>query len=341
LRLQLVCAALAGAAAVGAAWSYVESRRRPEVVEKTETETVVAPQSPVDARIAELKRLTDNDDPTIEDLVNARAGFRELESREGLSVRQRAAIASLSTGITGRYVGLTRELAKYYADRTAKTRGDALARYAAAEDVVRHELLEAKTAKNKGDEEACTITYKALLVDSDEYARRELTPAVVESYVWTDLLSGEVAGRWTKSPPGAFQIENGVLTASPGVFGVLDQTTDDLRHFVLEMEFSVEGVVTMLFHVSPAPQNPDNRLSHSYDLVAGPNALAAGRSYLLRATYVGSDLAIEFPDMKGDGAIAAWRAEPSWAKLRRGGIAFLVPQGGRIKVTRMRIKDLR
>jgi hypothetical protein len=202
------------------------------------------------------------------------------------------------------------------------------------------------------DEESYTATYKALLAESDAYSKRVLTPEFIESVAWKDLLSYEMGMRWSKTttvPGFACRVENGVLTATPpdagskqqGIVGIFDQKSDDLRHFTLDMEFAVEGTVTMFLHVSPSPENPDDHQSHAYDLVAGSNALVAGRTYRLLATYVGSDLVVEFPDMKGDDAIAKWSADPSWVKLRRGGIAFLVREGGRMKITRMRIKDLR
>jgi hypothetical protein len=161
-----------------------------------------------------------------------------------------------------------------------------------------------------------------------------------------------MAARWSKSsgiPGFACRIENGVLTVSPpdpgsrmqGVVGILDQRTDDLRHFQLDMEFAVEGTVTMFFHVAPAPQNPDNRQSHAFDLVAKNGALHANRKYQMFADSIGSALELAFPPIGDEEPIAAWSPDPSWAKLRRGGIAFLVPEGARLVVTRMRIKDLR
>jgi hypothetical protein len=229
---------------------------------------------------------------------------------------------------------------------------EGLAKYAQEEDRVRKALLDAKRAKNKADETEYTASYKALIAESDEYAHRVLTPEFIASVPWTDLLSGEMATRWSKSssvPGFSCRIENGVMTVTPpdagtkqqGVAGIFDQRTDDLRNFELDMEFAVEGTVTMFFHVSPAPQNPDNRQSHTFDLVAKDGALKPDRKYHMVAEFIGGALTIAFPPIGDQEPIATWSPDPSWVKLRRGGIAFLVPEGARLTVTRMRIKDLR
>lgn len=261
-------------------------------------------------------------------------------------------IRKLKVKIDHMLVAKTREEATAFAALPTTTPHQGLAKYAEAEDYVRKALIDAKKAKNKADEAEYTQIFKSLIAESDAYAAKVITPEFIDSIPWTDLLSDDMASRWSKTttvPGFACRIRDGVLTLSPpdpgskqqGVIGIFDQRSDDLRHFVLDMEFAVEGVVTMFFHVSASPQNPDNRQSHTFDLVAGRSALVAGRAYRLVATYVGSDLVVEFPDSKGDDAIATWRADPSWVKLRRGGIAFLVPEGARLVVTRMRIKELR
>jgi hypothetical protein len=229
---------------------------------------------------------------------------------------------------------------------------EGLAKYAEEEDRVRKALLDAKRARNTADVETLTAKYKALISESDEYARRVVTPEFIASIPWTDLLSDEMAARWSKStsvPGFALRIEHGVLTTTspePGckmqaVAAILDQRQDDLRNFELDMEFEVEGTVTMFFHVSPAPQNPDNRQSHAFDLVAKDGALKPNRKYQMSANLIGSALTLDFPPIGDEEPIASWSPDPSWVKLRKGGIAFLVPEGARLKITRMRIKILR
>jgi hypothetical protein len=81
-----------------------------------------------------------------------------------------------------------------------------------------------------------------------------------------------------------------------GVAGILDQANDNLRHFLLDMEFAVDGVATMYFHVSPPPSPPDNRQSEAYDLQSGDGFMKANEKYTLHALYVGSQLKIWFPN---------------------------------------------
>jgi hypothetical protein len=241
-------------------------------------------------------------------------------------------------------VAKIRDDAKAFAALPSTTPHQGLAKYAETEDYVRKAMIDAKKAKNTADENSYTATYKALLAESDEYAHRVITPEFIESVPWTDLLSGEMATRWSKSTTASgpsCRIENGVMTLTAGVTGILDQNQDNLRHFVLDMEFAVEGVVTMFFHVSPAPENPDERQSYMFDLVGGKRGCEPGRTYKMTVTALGSDLVVHIEEPKDVNGGGVWSPDPSWAKLRKGGIAFLVPEGARLKVTRMRIKDLR
>lgn len=233
---------------------------------------------------------------------------------------------------------------------SSTTRSEGLAKYAAAEDCVRKALEDAIKSRNKTDEAAYTPIYKSLLTESDAYTERVVTPAFIESIPWKDLLSTDMAANWSRTtnvPGFSFRIANGVLTTTPpdagskmiAVVGILDQREHNLRHLVLDMEFAVEGTVTMYLHVAPPPGSPNNLQSEAYDLQTGATGLTPGAKYTLAATYVGSDL-----DIKVTGnsqSFTEYSQTSSWAKRRRGGIAFLLPEGARLTITRMRIKELR
>jgi len=249
-------------------------------------------------------------------------------------------------------VGKMRDEAKAFCAQSSTTPHQGLAAYAEAEDYVVAALIAAVKAKNKADEEAYKETYRALIAESDEYASKVITADFKNSIPWKDLLSGDMVARWSKSgsvPGFAVRIDNGVLTVNPpdpgskqqGVAGIFDQRSDNLRNFALDMEFSVEGVVTVFFHVSPSPAPPDNRQSMTYDLVAKADGLKAGKKYNMVASFIGSDLRLEFPPIGDEDPIQAYEADRALMKLRKGGIAFLIPEGARLKVTRMRIKELR
>jgi hypothetical protein len=239
--------------------------------------------------------------------------------------------------------------AKEFAAAPGTTPRQGLARYAEAEDYVRKALLDAKQVKNPSYA-AYETTFKQLVAESDEYSKRVITKDFLESVPWKDLLDADVAMKWSKTttvPGFACRIQDGILTIDPpeagskimGVCGVLDQKNDNLRHFMLDMEFEVDGVATMFFHVSPPPQNPDNRQSETFDLAGeeGSNLRRNERCRMI-ATYIGSDLAVWFPE---NDAIPRWENTPSWTKLRRGGIAFLIREGTHLRITRMRIRELR
>jgi hypothetical protein len=257
-------------------------------------------------------------------------------------------IKAMKTKIYKILVGKLRTEAKQFADASGTSPRQGLQKYAEAEDFIRKAMLDAKQAKS-ADLEPYTELYKGLLQESDEYSKRVVNKEFIESIPWKDLLGGEMANKWSKTttvPGFACRIDNGILTVSPpdpgtkqqGVCGILDQKNDNLRHLMIDMEFSVDGVATMFFHVSPPPQNPDNRQSDTFDLSSKDGGLKPNEKYSLVATFIGSDLAIWFPQ---NDEIQRYENSPSWTKLRRGGLAFLIPEGTRLRVTRLRIRELR
>ena len=257
-------------------------------------------------------------------------------------------IKAMKTKIYKVLVGKLRTEAKQFAEASGTTPRQGLQKYAEAEDFIRKAMLDAKQAKS-ADLEPYTELYKGLLQESDEYTKRVVNKEFIESIPWKDLLSGDMASKWSKTttvPGFACRIDNGILTVSPpdpgtkqqGVCGILDQKNDNLRHLMLDMEFSVDGVATMFFHVSPPPMNPDNRQSDTFDLSSKDGGLKPNEKYSLVATFIGTDLAIWFPQ---NDEIQRYENSPGWTKLRRGGLAFLIPEGTRLRVTRMRIRELR
>jgi hypothetical protein len=231
--------------------------------------------------------------------------------------------------------------------------------YAAAEDRLRDAVVEAKRAGKKKDDVELTALYRALLVVSDAYTARVVTPELIAATPWRDLLADPT--RWSKSnhrsgvlsspladelPALSFLLENGVLDCPPpdvgaskeGVIGVLDQGRADLRHFILEMDFQLDGLATLYFHVNPPPNPPIHQMSEAYDLTSvGDGALHKDERYTMRVEYIGSILRISFPGHD----IPPYQPNPSWSKRRVGGIAIRIPSGTRLKISRMRIKELR
>jgi hypothetical protein len=285
-----------------------------------------------------------------DEIRNARQILTDLEQRDTTSLGPDYPdrIKAMKATIDNSLVGKLRDEAKAFAAASGTTPRQGLAKYAEAEDYIRKAMLDAKQAKSATFEPYQEL-YKNLLTESDEYSKRVINKEFMESIPWKDLLSGEMAGKWSKTttiPGFACRVENGILTISPpdpgskaqGVAGILDQKNDNLRHFMLDMEFAVDGLATMFVHVSVAPANPDNRQSETYDLSSKEGGLKANEKYEMVCTSIGSDLAIWFP--KND-ELQRYENSPSWTKLRRGGIAFLIPEGTRLRVTRMRIRELR
>ena len=106
---------------------------------------------------------------------------------------------------------------------------------------------------------------------------------------------------------------------------------------MVEMEFSIDGEATMYFHAPPSPATPNAQQSEAYLLSSKGNGLEANRKYKMMASYIGSQLVVTFDG----GEIQRYEPQPSFAKRRWGGIVFMIPEGTRMKITRMRFKELR
>jgi hypothetical protein len=283
-----------------------------------------------------------------DDLLNARKTLVDRSADSGVAPEYEEKIKAALPKIDQVVVGKMRDEAKAFTSAGGTTPRQGLAKYATAEDYVRKAIEDAKKVNNKTADAAYTEIYKGLIQDSDAYSEKVIDAAFIESIPWKDLLADNT--KWSKvtNVPGfSCRVDNGMLTVSPpdagsklqGVAGILDQPGDNLRHFQLDMEFSCEGVVTMYFHVSPPPGSPNNLQSFAYDLEAKENYLKAGAKYQLTASYIGSNLVVRVAG--NDESFPEYRPDPSWAKRRRGGIAFLIPEGARLKVTKMRLKELR
>lgn len=286
---------------------------------------------------------------TSEALAETRQKLVEIEALSGtIDPAYPDKIKAWIASIDNILVTKIRDEARAFAAMSSTTPRQGIAKYAAAEDFVFNAVVSAKKAK-KPEEAAYTEVYKGLLQEADEYYTKVMTKEFIETIPWKDLLAGDMESKWSKvtNVPGfSCRVSNGILTISPpdtgsklqGSAGILDQPNDNLRSFLLDMEFAVEGVATMFLHVTPPPGYPDNRQSETFDLQSGDGGVRANEKYTLQALFVGSNLKIWFPE---NDEMQSYEPSPSWVKRRRGGIAFLIPEKTRLRITRMRIKELR
>jgi hypothetical protein len=336
--------------------------KHPELWKDKSTEgEITTMRSRLNGRIDELKRRKEFDESfklaqdavanagakSTDELRTAKQKLDEIEGSAGQwGSHYEGQIKDMKVKIDHILVRKMREEAKAFV-ATNPSPHVGLAKYATAEDYVRKAVEDAKKSGNKADDAEYTEIFKGLVQDSDEYSEKVINDEFKSAAPWRDLLADNSKWSRTTNVPGfSFRLEGGVITCSPpdpgsgkeGVIGIMDQKADNLRHFILEMEFQIDGLATIYFHVPPPPMPPSNQTSEAFDMTSrGDGGLHKDEKYLMRVEYIGTKLVITWPENE----VGRWEPNPSWAKRRSGGIALRIPEGTRFKVTRMKIKELR
>lgn len=217
----------------------------------------------------------------------------------------------------------------------------ALTAYTKAEDEVLRLFEESIRRKTKENEEYYKAKYKEIIAESDALAVVIFTPEVVEKVPWKDLLSTEAAKGWQHDGLADFGIGNGSLRAvglppgagKTGIMSVGDR--EQWRDFVLDVEFVIEaGSTNFFFRLG---RRADNTVEN-YELATGPGApLKAGEGYGMQATFIGSKLSLAFSTSE----VGSYEIESSWSRSRKGAFGITVPEGSTIKITKLRIRELR
>jgi hypothetical protein len=223
-----------------------------------------------------------------------------------------------------------------------------LDRYAAAEDYVREAIEHARTAGRQADEAEFSAIYQSLLDETDAYVAGPDAQRRLEGLPWRDLLADPAEWSATRDLPGfTFAIQGGVLsvtgpdaaTKRDGVAGVLDEPGGDLRAFLLEMDFQIDGCADMHIHVEPRPRAPSRAATDWIELSTRDTGLTKGRPRTLTVRALKQRCEWVVEDW-GGAQCGVWSAPPL-LRRRSGGIAFRVTPGTQLKITRMRIKQLR
>jgi hypothetical protein len=242
------------------------------------------------------------------------------------------------------YLEKAREEPKAFAAANPDKGRVALGKYAHAEDVLRQLLEKAMRDQDKEMGSLAERLYKETIQESDALCARVFTRDAIEKTPWRDLLSGEGAQSWASSPLKGFshRIDGGVLTITgpdPGVGkeGVLSiGDREQWRDFVLDMEFTLDQGEPTLFFRMPRDTRAVER-SAQYPFVMGAKGIAPGKSYTLSVSFVGSRLQEQIAGSE----IAPTEEEVKWGLSRKGAVAFAIPEGTRMRITRMRIRELR
>jgi hypothetical protein len=139
------------------------------------------------------------------------------------------------------------------------------------------------------------------------------------------------------------RIEKGVLQivgpdAASGKMGVMSIGDRELwRDFVLEFDFTLEkGKVDMYLRL-PKGASPDNTVEGVTLATQGENAFVAGETYSVELSMIGSTeiYSVHAVEFKPD------EHQISWTKARKGSILLAIPSNTSIKISKMRIRELR
>lgn len=215
----------------------------------------------------------------------------------------------------------------------------ALVAYSKAEDEATKLLDRAMQLKDEETKKFYTDQFKELMEESNTYVIGIFDQGMIESTAWTDLLSEENKKHWQNYGLQGFRIDGGKLEAiaqkggaTLGLVAVPDQGS--YRDFTLDMEFTLTGAVDIYFRLL---KRADNTVENWQLSTTGADPLKAGQTYTLQASYIGSKLIGSLTP--ADVSLA--NTESSWTKSRKGGIGFQMHDGAELRITRLRIRQLR
>jgi hypothetical protein len=186
--------------------------------------------------------------------------------------------------------------------------------------------------------------YKKIIELSDATVVKVFPPEAIEKLPWIDLLADAQVENWRGETLKGFEhrLERGTMhiigpDASEHAQGILSIGYDEQwRDFVLEVEFTlVRGGATFFFRLPPNFQANVESLEVSTE---GEDALAAGESYALEVSMIGSTRTIW---MKANDEERPQGESIKWGNVRKGEVAVALSADSEIKITKMQIRVLR
>ena len=215
----------------------------------------------------------------------------------------------------------------------------ALTAYSKAEDESTRLLDRAMKLKDEAVKTQYTKEYRELMDEANAYVTGVFDEGQINSTPWTDLLTEENKKHWQSPGLQGFRVENGKLEAiaqkGGSALGLIDfPDGGGFRDFTLDMEFTLTGSVDALFRLGRRVDSTTEQWNIS---TTGQQPLKAGQTYTLQASYIGAKLVCTLnpPDAEG------YSTESKWTMVRKGAVGFQLHDGAELRVTRMRIRQLR
>jgi hypothetical protein len=293
----------------------------------------------IEAKLARVNTLTSDD------LMTLRRSIADIDGKQGLL--DTAAIAQVSksrVAVDRAYSSALHDEAK--ATAASNPSKGALVKFAKAEEEILRLFEAAITGKNKDEEGYYKLKYQEIITESDALATAVFAPDVVEKTPAVDLLTGEPAQNWAAAEMTGFshRLEGGVLhligpdptAKGSAVISNLDREREQVRDFVIDMQFTLESGETDLYLRVGKAFNAQKVEIYPIS-TKNDNAFVAGKTYEMKVTLIGSKLTVETEPSD----VSHYENEIKWTKSRKGGVGFVIPDGTSLKITRFKVKTLR
>ena len=275
-----------------------------------------------------------------EELQALKRRLGEYEMQAGMGAEFEGRVSAAKVKIGRAYADRLFDEAKNLAAKGPGEARAALAAFAKAEDEFTSLLDEAYTKRNQEAIAFVTPKFQSIIEESDKLAVATFTADYIAKVEARDILKTVEPSKWGQDGLKGFRIENGTLQAigldpgskKDGVFSVGD--LEKWRDFELEFDFTlVKGEAQFYFRLGKQIQSAEGFMANS-----GAEDWKAGESYTCKATFIGSNMKLEFSDNANQ--------EPresllDWRRSRKGAFGVVVPQGSEIKITKMRLRLMR
>ena len=292
-------------------------------------------------RLANIEAtLSDASGRALDDLLKARRTLDTLVLKdtaygEEFKARVQAQVKTVDKIVLARY----RQEAKTLAGGGPDKMRSALLAYSKAEDEATKLLDGAMRQKDEETKKFYTEQFKELMDESNAYVGGVFDEGMINSTAWTDLLTEDRKKDWQNYGMKGFRVEGGKLEAIGPTGGATNgliaiPAAGGYRDFVVDMEFTIKGTVDMLFRLG---KRVDNTVEYWGLSTTGTEPLKEGQTYTLQTAYIGSKLTGSLTPSD----VSLPQTESSWTKSRKGALGFQMHDGSELRITRLRIRQLR
>jgi hypothetical protein len=278
-----------------------------------------------------------------DELAKARRTLDDLESKGDMMGDEfKKRVATAKSTVDRAYMTRLHDEAKAQAAAGVGNARVALTAYTKAEEEALKMFEKNIRSKNKEAEDYYKAHYLDIIKESDALSYALFTPEEIAKTPWTDLLAANQKEHWQHYEFKGWRLENGVLDAvgaDPGAGKdalMAVPESGGYRDFQLECEFTMaKGGSKFCFRLGKRV----DRQTAQYDVDVGPKSTAfkAGTQYTALATFVGSKLSITFTPADAN----AYEDEVHWDVTRKGAFGITLAEGAEMKITRLRIRELR